>query len=95
MTYSCAYFENENMILEQAQIAKVHHILDKLNSTPGGRLLDIGCGWGTLLFTAAQEYGLETVGVTLSEEQYNYIVNKAKNSDLRIKSKSSLQIIVI
>ena len=87
MTYSCAYFENENMTLEQAQIAKVHHILDKLNSTPGGRLLDIGCGWGTLLFTAAPEYGLETVGVTLSEEQYNYIVNKAKKLGLEDKVK--------
>ena len=87
MTYSCAYFENENMTLEQAQIAKVHHILDKLNSTPGGRLLDIGCGWGTLLFTAAQEYGLEAVGVTLSEEQYNYIVNKSKKLGLEDKIK--------
>ncbi|RZI49088.1 SAM-dependent methyltransferase [Lactococcus kimchii] len=87
MTYSCAYFAHENMTLEEAQVAKVHHILDKLHSTPGNRLLDIGCGWGTLIFTAAQEYGLETVGVTLSEEQYYYVRKKAEDLGLQDKVK--------
>ncbi|AYG00956.1 SAM-dependent methyltransferase [Lactococcus allomyrinae] len=87
MTYSCAYFEHEEMPLEDAQIAKVHHILDKLNSKPGGRLLDIGCGWGTLIFKAAQEYGLECVGVTLSDEQYYYVRKKAEDLGLQDKVK--------
>lgn len=72
MTYSCAYFAREDMTLEEAQYAKVHHILDKLNSQPGGRILDIGCGWGTLLIIAAQEYGLTGIGVTLSDEQFYF-----------------------
>ena len=87
MTYSCAYFEHEDMTLEEAQIAKVHHILDKLDSKPGGRLLDIGCGWGTLMFKAVQEYGLSAVGVTLSEEQYYYVRKKADDLGLSDKVK--------
>lgn len=82
MTYSCAYWKDENMTLAQAQMAKVHHILDKLDSTPGKTLLDIGCGWGTLIITAAQEYGLKATGVTLSEEQYAFVVNRIKELHL-------------
>ncbi|MBT8859039.1 cyclopropane-fatty-acyl-phospholipid synthase, partial [Lactobacillus delbrueckii subsp. bulgaricus] len=68
LTYSCAYFTDDNKDdLEQAQIAKVHHILNKLHPQKGKTLLDIGCGWGTLMLTAAKEYGLKVTGVTLSE----------------------------
>ena len=89
MTYSCAYFERDDMSLEEAQIAKVHHILNKLNidKEKGGRLLDIGCGWGTLMFTAVQEYGVSAVGVTLSEEQYYYVRKKADDLGLSDKVK--------
>jgi len=87
MTYSCAYFESENMNLEEAQIAKVHHILKKLDTKPGKRLLDIGCGWGNVIFTAAQKYGLYTVGITLSEEQYLYINKKIEILGLQNKVK--------
>ena len=76
LTYSCAYFTNGNVNdLKEAQIAKVHHILNKLHPEKGKTLLDIGCGWGTLMLTAAREYGLKVTGVTLSEEQY-YLVRK-------------------
>ncbi|GHW00708.1 cyclopropane-fatty-acyl-phospholipid synthase [Lactobacillus nasalidis] len=76
LTYSCAYFTDGNTTdLKQAQLAKVHHILDKLHPEKGKSLLDIGCGWGTLMLTAAREYGLKVTGVTLSEEQY-YLVRK-------------------
>lgn len=82
MTYSCAYWLRDDMTLEEAQIAKVHHILDKLDSKPGQSLLDIGCGWGTLIITAAQKYGLKATGVTLSEEQYAFVINRIKELHL-------------
>ncbi|KRL05412.1 SAM-dependent methyltransferase [Liquorilactobacillus oeni] len=82
MTYSCAYFENETDTLEQAQLNKVHHIIKKLNPQPGKTLLDIGCGWGTLMLTAAKEYGLDVAGITLSEEQYKFVQQKIKDEGL-------------
>ncbi len=84
LTYSCAYFENGNENdLEQAQIAKVHHILNKLNPQKGKTLLDIGCGWGTLMLTAAKEYGLKVTGVTLSEEQYKLVQKRIYDENLQ------------
>lgn len=85
MTYSCAYFKHENDSLEQAQLNKVHHILNKLNAQPGGKLLDIGCGWGTLIITAAKEYGLNATGITLSEEQASFITKRIKEERLENK----------
>ncbi|MGX5377630.1 class I SAM-dependent methyltransferase [Ligilactobacillus sp. LYQ135] len=82
MTYSCAYFENPNDTLEQAQMNKVHHILKKLDPKPGKSLLDIGCGWGTLMLTAAKEYGVKVTGITLSEEQYEYVNQQIKELGL-------------
>lgn len=67
------FFETPEDTLEQAQINKVHHILDKLFIQPGETLLDIGCGWGTLILTAAKEYNVKAKGITLSEEQYQHI----------------------
>lgn len=86
MTYSCAYFENETDDLETAQINKVHHIIKKLNPQPGKTLMDIGCGWGTLMLTAAQEYGLKVTGITLSQEQYDYVNQKIKELGLEDKA---------
>lgn len=85
MTYSCAYFKHKNDSLEQAQLNKVHHILNKLNAQPGGKLLDIGCGWGTLIITAAKEYGLNATGITLSEEQASFITKRIKEEGLENK----------
>ncbi len=82
MTYSCAYFEKPDDTLKQAQLNKVHHILKKLNPQPGKTLVDIGCGWGTLMLTAAQEYHLKVTGITLSEEQYEYVVQEIKDLKL-------------
>lgn len=84
MTYSCAYFEEGNTDdLEKAQIAKVHHILNKLHPEEGKTLLDIGCGWGTLMLTAAKEYGLKVTGVTLSEEQYKFVQKRIYDENLQ------------
>ncbi len=70
MVYSCAYFPTQTETLEQAQSAKLDHILNKIMLQPGERLLDIGCGWGALVIRAAQKYGVHAVGITLSKNQY-------------------------
>ncbi len=70
MVYSCGYFHDENDSLEAAQQQKIDLILNKLNVRSGDRLLDIGCGWGSLIIRAAQKYGAKAVGVTLSRNQY-------------------------
>lgn len=69
MQYSCAYFEDPNMTLEEAQTAKKHHIARKLLIEPGMTVLDIGCGWGGMALTLAQDYGARVTGITLSENQ--------------------------
>lgn len=69
MVYSCAYFRAPAGTLEEAQRAKLDLICRKLRLRPGERLLDVGCGWGALVMHAAAEYGVEAVGITLSEEQ--------------------------
>ena len=69
MVYSCAYFATGRETLAEAQLAKIDHILGKIRLRPGHRLLDIGCGWGTLAIRAAQRYGARCVGVTLSDNQ--------------------------
>lgn len=73
MVYSCAYFRSEADSLELAQEQKLDHILNKLDLRPGERLLDIGCGWGALIFRAAEKYGARTVGVTLSRNQFEHV----------------------
>lgn len=78
MTYSCAYFENEDDTLDQAQINKADHILKKLHLKEGMSLLDIGCGWGFLLMQAAKKYKIHGTGITLSKEQYELVSKKIK-----------------
>jgi cyclopropane-fatty-acyl-phospholipid synthase len=68
-TYSCAYFERDDMTLEQAQIAKIDLSLGKLGLQPGMTLLDIGCGWGATLNRALQRYDVNVIGLTLSRNQ--------------------------
>lgn len=79
MTYSCGYFKSKSDSLTQAQKNKVEHILKKLNLKEGETLLDIGCGWGELIISAAKKYKVKAMGITLSSEQ----LAKAKE---RIKS---------
>lgn len=71
--YSCAYFRDADMTLEAAQVAKLDHICRKLNLQPGEAFLDIGCGWGGLILHAVEHYGVNATGVTLSQEQYDYL----------------------
>lgn len=69
LVYSCAYFPNGGEDIDTAQRAKLDHLCRKLRLAPGERLLDIGCGWGALIRHAAANYGVEALGVTLSERQ--------------------------
>jgi cyclopropane-fatty-acyl-phospholipid synthase len=76
MAYTCAYFEREDMTLEEAQIAKFDLALGKLNLEPGMTLLDIGCGWGEALKRAVEKYDVNVIGITLSRNQFEYSKNK-------------------
>jgi cyclopropane-fatty-acyl-phospholipid synthase len=71
--YSCAYFREPTYSLAQAQEAKLDHICRKLMLQPGERFLDIGAGWGGLLLWAAEHYGVQATGITLSHNQHAYV----------------------
>ena len=73
MVYSCAYFGDAVDSLEDAQARKLDHICRKLRLAPGETLLDIGCGWGGLIFWAATHYGVTATGVTLSQNQFDHV----------------------
>lgn len=88
--YSCAYFQREDDSLEQAQINKKHHIAKKLLLKPGMTVLDIGCGWGGLSLTLAKDYGVNVLGITLSEEQKLIADARAINEGLQDKVKFKL-----
>ncbi|OCB40468.1 SAM-dependent methyltransferase, partial [Mycobacterium malmoense] len=72
-TYSCAYFERDDMTLEEAQLAKIDLALGKLKLEPGMTLLDIGCGWGATMRRAIEKYDVNVVGLTLSENQAEHV----------------------
>ena len=80
--YSCAYFARPDMTLEEAQTAKKRHIAAKLRIEPGMRVLDIGCGWGGMALTLAEEAGADVVGVTLSHEQHKVARRRAEERGL-------------
>ena len=90
MQYSCAYFTDWNNSLEQAQRDKLDMICRKLRLQPGERFLDIGCGWGGLLCHAAAHYGVEARGVTLSQAQHDFALEKARRLGLEGKVRIDL-----
>lgn len=90
MTYSAARFEGADDRLEAAQLRKVHLLLDRLDLKPGDRLLEIGCGWGTLAIEAAKR-GADVVGLTLSTEQKAWAERKIAEAGLSAKIEIRLQ----
>ena len=82
LQYSCGYFTDWNNSLEQAQRDKLEMICRKLRLQPGDRFLDIGCGWGGLVCHAARNFGVTAHGVTLSQEQHDFAVEKVKRLGL-------------
>jgi cyclopropane-fatty-acyl-phospholipid synthase len=91
MVYSCAYFKREGDTLEAAQVQKLDHICRKLRLAPGERLLDIGCGWGALAIHAAQKYGVDATGITLSENQHRLANERIRAAGLADRCRVVLQ----
>lgn len=85
LQYSCGYFRSPDDSLDQAQEQKIAHTVAKLALRPGQRLLDIGCGWGHLMFHAAETYGVECLGLTLCDNQASYIRAEAKARGLPVE----------
>ena len=80
--YSCGYFKSVNDSLEIAQNNKIQHIIKKLNIQPNQKVLDIGCGWGSLAIDIAKSINCEVTGITLSQNQFNYCIKQAKEHNL-------------
>ena len=91
MVYSCAYFLTPDEDLDTAQERKLDYICRKLRLRPGERLLDIGCGWGGLVIYAAQHYGVEAYGVTLSQAQAEFAQKRIQEAGLEDRCRVDLR----
>jgi cyclopropane-fatty-acyl-phospholipid synthase len=83
MVYSCAYFKTPGDSLAEAQLQKLDHICTKLMLQPGEKFLDIGCGWGALAMRAAEKYGVDATGITLSDNQFRLANERIKAAGLQ------------
>ena len=88
--YSCAYFKDANDSLEDAQNNKIQHIIKKLNIKPNQKILDIGCGWGSLAIDIAKTAKCDVTGITLSKNQLKYCLKKTK--DLNLENQVSFKL---
>jgi cyclopropane-fatty-acyl-phospholipid synthase len=89
--YSCAYYQDMSMSLAQAQEAKLDHICRKLMLKPGERFLDIGAGWGGLLMWAAENYGVNATGITLSKNQHAHVQRLIEDKRLQGRVRMELR----
>ena len=89
--YSCAYFRDTGMDIAQAQEAKLDHICRKLMLKPGEKFLDIGAGWGALLMWAAENYGVDATGITLSRNQYAHVNRVIEEKGLKGRVRMELR----
>lgn len=90
MIYSCAYFKSPDDSLETAQAQKLDYICRKLRLRPGERLLDIGCGWGGFIIHAARYYGVQAIGITLSERQASLAQKRIHDAGLAARCEVQL-----
>lgn len=91
MTYSCAYYADDSLTLDEAQEAKYDHICRKLGLREGMRLLDVGCGWGGMVLHAARHYGVEAVGVTVSRHQQEHAAKRMADAGVADRVEIRLQ----
>jgi cyclopropane-fatty-acyl-phospholipid synthase len=89
--YSCAYYRDTTMSLAQAQEAKLDHICRKLMLKPGDKFLDIGAGWGGLLMWAAENYGVDATGITLSKNQHAHVQRLIEDKGLKGRVRMELR----
>ncbi len=89
MAYTCAVYPNEEATLDEAQEEKVDLVCRKLDLQPGQRLLDVGCGWGTMAVHAAQHYGVNVLGVTLSRQQAEW--GRKRLADLGLSDRAEIR----
>ena len=89
--YSCAYYRTADLTLTQAQEAKLDHICKKLMLQPGERLLDVGSGWGGLLLWAAEHYGVDATGITLSKNQHAHVQQLIEEKGLQSRVRVELR----
>jgi cyclopropane-fatty-acyl-phospholipid synthase len=89
--YSCAYYADPALSLAQAQEAKLDHICRKLMLRPGEKFLDIGAGWGGLLMWAAEHYGVEATGITLSKNQHAHVDRLIRDAGLQGRVRMQLR----
>ena len=90
MAYSCAYFTNQDESLETAEENKLKLTSKKLELKETDTLLDIGCGWGSMLFYAAENFGCRTVGITLAQEQADFVNEMAREKGLEAKVEAKI-----
>jgi cyclopropane-fatty-acyl-phospholipid synthase len=91
MAYSSAYFTDDRQTLHEAQTAKLDLICRKLGLAEGMRLLDVGCGWGSLIRFAAQHYGVHATGITLSASQHEFVTARVAERGLTDRVSVALQ----
>ena len=89
--YSCAYYKDVQMSLGEAQQAKLDHICRKLMLKPGEKFLDIGAGWGGLLMWAAEHYGVDATGITLSKNQHAHVNRLIEEKGLKGRVRMELR----
>ncbi len=82
MVYTCAYYEDEDTTLEEAQLAKMHHVCRKLRLRPDERVVEAGCGWGALALHMARYYGVRVHAFNISHEQIAFARERAKREGL-------------
>ncbi|MFC3893233.1 class I SAM-dependent methyltransferase [Lentzea rhizosphaerae] len=91
MAYSCAYFTSDEDSLARAQHNKLDLVCRKLDLRPGMRLLDVGCGWGSMIIHAAKHYGVHATGVTISAQQREHVLGRIEAEGLRGRVEVRLQ----